>query len=137
MIMAIELYWDNDERTVMLCEVRDPWTWDDLFDMLNKIKKVTERSTVTVGAILDVADGFKIPGGSLFSPTAFENAKKMFKLGEGGTGPVVVVGASAFIKTVYNAALTIDRKALSHFAFAVTVDEARAHLSRVMQQPTL
>jgi ABC-type glycerol-3-phosphate transport system substrate-binding protein len=133
--MAIELYWDNDEQTVMLCEVRDPWTWDDLFDTLGKIKKVTDRSPVTIGAILDVSHGITIPGGSLFSPATFENAKKMIKMGEGGTGPIVVVGANPLIKAVYNAAGTIDRKALSNFAFVPTLDEARAHLERVMPTP--
>lgn len=132
--MAIELYWDNDERTIMLCEFRDPWTWDDLFGMLNKVKKVTDNSPVTVGAILDVSQGFKLPGGALFSPATFEKAKQIFKMGEGGSGPVVVVGASPFIKTVYNAAKTIDKNALNHFSFVQTVDQARTLLNEQLPQ---
>lgn len=132
--MASELYWDNDEKTVMLCEISDPWTWTQLFSTLEKIKSVTDRATHTIGAILDLTAGANIPGGSIFNPTVFGYAKKMFQMGEGGTGPIVVVGASPMIRTVYNAALTIDREKLAHFAFAKTLDEGRAIMDEKMRQ---
>ena len=37
--MGIELYWDNDEQTVMLCEVDRSWTWDEMDAVLDKVKK--------------------------------------------------------------------------------------------------
>ena len=132
--MAIELYWDNEEKNVMLCEISAPWTWEQLFVMLEKIKKVTDNSTQTIGAILDLSAGVNIPGGSIFNPTVFNYAKKMFQMGEGGTGPIVVVGASPMIRTVYNAALTIDRQKLSNFDFAKTLDEGRALMNTRIQQ---
>ncbi len=130
--MPIELYWDNDEQTVMLCEIRDPWTWDDLFATLEKMKKVTDRASYTIGAILDVTGGVKLPGGSLFSPATRDNALKMIKMGEGGSGPVVVVGASPMIKAIHTAALTLDRHAASHFRFVKTMDEARNLMAQML-----
>ncbi len=132
--MAIELFWDNDEKTVMLCEIKNPWTWNQLFSTLEKIKQVTDRSTHTIGAILDLTDGASVPGGSIFNPTTLGYAKKMFQMGEGGTGPIVVVGASPMIRTVYNAALTIDREKLSHFTFAKALDEGREIIYEKMRQ---
>ena len=129
--MAIELYWDNDERTVMLCEVRGDWTWEQMYDTFAKIKKATEKSSVTVAAILDISAGISIPGGSFFTPSAFDHAKTMLKMGESGTGPLVIVGASALIKGVYKTFTGMAQgKALSTISFADTADQARVHLSK-------
>ncbi|MBE2272313.1 MAG: hypothetical protein IAE80_29025, partial [Anaerolinea sp.] len=128
--MAIELYWDNDERTVMLCEVRGDWTWEQMYDMFTKIKKVTEKSPVTIAAILDISAGISIPGGSFFTPAAFDHAKNMLKMGENGTGPLVIVGANALIKGVYKTFTGMAQgSALNNISFADTADEARARLS--------
>lgn len=125
--MSIELYWDNDDQTVMLCEFPRKWTWDDMYAMLTKVKRVTDRSEREIGAILDVRQGVSIPGG-IFTPSTYEHAKQMLKMGEGGSGPVVVVGASPLIKTVANAVRTIDQQAVSNVSFVDTLDEARAIL---------
>ncbi|MDX2159965.1 MAG: hypothetical protein SF162_01445 [bacterium] len=132
--MGIELYWDNDERTVMLCEVRDPWTWEDLFTTLEKIKKITDRSETTIGAILDLTEGVTIPGGSIFNPTVFNHAKTMLQMGEGGTGPLVIVGVSPMIRTVFNAFRGMDREATSNITFTPSLDEGRRIMTGKMQQ---
>ena len=81
--MGIELYWDNDEQTVMLCEVDRSWTWEEMDAVLDKVKKVTDRSEYTIGAILDLRQGVHFPGGTIFTPTALSHARKMLKMGEG------------------------------------------------------
>lgn len=128
--MGIELYWDNDERTVMLCEITGSWTWDEMYQTLEKIKKVTDAADYEIGAILDVSQGISVPGGTIFTPTALEHAKRMLKMGEGGTGPVVIVGANPMIRTIYQTFHNLDRKALGNVRFAATVDEARAMLAQ-------
>ncbi|MBK8035006.1 MAG: hypothetical protein IPO91_20930 [Chloroflexi bacterium] len=128
--MAIELYWDNDERTVMLCEIRGDWTWEQMYETLGKIKKVTEKATSVIAAIIDISDGASIPGGSILTPAAFDHAKNMLKMGENGTGPMVIVGASPVIKTAYKMFTGMAQgKALSKIAFTDTTDQARAHLT--------
>lgn len=127
--MGIELYWDNDAQTVMLCEVDRTWTWDEMDVLLDKVKKVTDRSDHTIGAILDLRQGVHFPGGTIFTPTALAHARKMLKMGEGQQqGPVVVVGASPVIKTIYKTLQKMDPRGLSLVSFATTLDEARATL---------
>lgn len=128
--MAIELYWDNDERTVMLCEIRGDWTWEQLYDTLGKIKKVTEKATTTLAAIIDISDGATIPGGSFLTPSALDHAKTMLKMGESGTGPMVIVGAGSMIKTAYKLFTGMAQgEALSKISFVDTADQARARLA--------
>jgi len=136
--MAIELYWDNDERTVMLCEIRGDWTWEQMYDTLDKIKKVTDKVTTPVAAIIDISDGVSIPGGSFLTSAAFEHAKNMLKMGESGTGPMVIVGAGSVIKTAYKMFTGMAQgKALSNIAFTDTADQARAQLARFYQATTI
>lgn len=130
--MGVELYWDNDERTVLLMEIDGAWTWDELFAVLDKVKKVTAAASVELGAIIDVSAGAIFPGGSVFTPTALENARRMLKMGDGRMGPVVVAGANGLIRAVVNAAAQLDRSIAASVQFARTADEARALLAQRM-----
>jgi hypothetical protein len=125
--MGIELYWDNDEQTVMLMEVEGRWTWEELFETLSKVKKVTDRADYEIGAIVDMRDGMQIPGGSLFNPSNLENAKKVLQMGDDGTGPVVFVGKGV-VKTIYNSLRGMNPRASANIHFADSVDAARAYL---------
>lgn len=132
--MAIELYWDDDARTTMLMEIEGAWTWDEMYETAQKIKKVTDNATHEIAAILDVSRGATVPGGSIFNPQTLQHGRNMLKMGEGGTGPLIIVGANSFIRTIYNALYRLDKKALSHVQFADTVEAARALLAAQRKQ---
>ena len=127
--MSVELYWDNDEQTVMLLEFEGQWTWDELFEKLDVARKAGERADYEISAIVNAASGVHFPGGSLFKPVNLENAKKMLKMGAAGTGPVVIAGANPFIKTIYDTMSSLHKHATSKIYFAADVDEARLLLA--------
>lgn len=135
--MGIELYWDNDEQTIMLCEFEKSWTWDDLFATFDKIKKVTATRDHVIGAILDIGHGVKIPGGSIFNLETRNKAMQMLKMGGGEKGPMVIVGANSFIKAIYHAVGTIDSKAQDDIYFAKTLAEAREIMDRRLTQTSV
>lgn len=126
--MAIEIRWDNDAQTVIWCEFGREWTWDDMDATMLRVKGITDSAEREIAAIIDVRRGVNLPGGSLFTPAALNQAKKLLKLGEGGSGPVVVVGASPLIKSIYNTVRTLDKNGLSNVTFAESLDEARSLL---------
>ncbi|MCA9907748.1 MAG: hypothetical protein KC519_03800, partial [Anaerolineae bacterium] len=67
-----------------------------------------------------------------FSPTALANARQLLTLGDGSTGPVVIVGATTLIKLVYENFRGLDaRAATADVTFAATLDAARSHLAQV------
>ena len=126
--MGIQMNWDNAAQTVMRCTVDEQWTWDEMDDAMAKIKQITDSASQVIAAIIDVSKGVNIPGG-LFSPNTLNQAKKMMAMGESSTpGPVVIVGASSMIKTIYNMVRGMDKNGLSNVSFAATLDEARATL---------
>ena len=126
--MGVELYWDNDEQTVMLCEFAGKWTWEELFSTLGTVKKITDKADYEIAAIVDVRSGMNFPGGSLLSAEGMEQAKRLLKMGNEGTGPIVIVGANSVIRTVYNTVAGMNRRAISNITFADSVKEARQHL---------
>ena len=128
--MGIELYWNNDEQTVMLVEIQGAWTWDDMYDALYKVKRITDKSPIVLGAILDLTHGAPFPGGSPFNSTTFGHGKRVLKMGEGGTGPIAVVGAAPFFRKVFGVFLSMDREKLSHICFVDTLAEAEAFMAQ-------
>jgi hypothetical protein len=127
--VGIELYWDNDEQTIMLCEFDSKWTWEELFETLRTVKKVTDRADYEISAIVDVRAGINLPGGSLFNAQNMENVKKMMKMGDEGTGPIVIVSSSPVVRTLYNVAAGINRRAAANILFADSLSQARALLA--------
>jgi len=129
----IELYWDNDQQTVMLCTFAKGWTWAEMFETLDTIKKVTDQRDYEIGAIVDVSRGISVPGGSVFSADTREKAKKMLAMGADGKGPIAIVGAGGMIKAVARGFEMLDRTALQDVYFVDTLNAARRALAERMQ----
>jgi hypothetical protein len=123
--MAIDLYWDDDEQTVILCEFKNGWTWDDLHAALTTIKRLSADRNRVFGAIIDVRKGLNIPGGSIFNREALANFQKMTSLGAGGKGPVVILGMNGMIKTIFDTVKKMDSKTVSDVYFADTMPDAQ------------
>ena len=123
--MSVDLYWDNDEQTIVLCEFSKGWTWEALFGALNKIKSLTQNRADTVGAIVDMSNGLGVPNGSLFSTETRDKAKQMLQMSADGKGPIAIVGANGAIKLVSKAFALLDKNALKDVYFVDSVDEAR------------
>jgi len=123
--MSVDLYWDNDEQTIILCEFSKGWTWEALFGALNKVKTITQSRSDTVGAIVDMSRGLGVPNGSLFSIETRDKAKQMLQMSADGKGPIAIVGANGAIKLVSKAFALVDKNALKDVYFVDSVDEAR------------
>lgn len=133
--MSIDLYWDNDEQTVMLAEFGQEWDWDELYTMLSTIKRLAAERGRLFGAIVDVRGGLQVPGGTIFTPEALKQFRRMMALNQSGEkGPVVIVGMNGMIKTVFDAIKRIDKNVVKDVFFAETMDDARDQIYRVMAQ---
>jgi hypothetical protein len=75
--MKIDLYWDNEEQTMMLCEFQAGWTWEDLMAVLNTVKRLSEEREQVFGALIDLTNGMTLPGGSIFNAEGLKNFQKI------------------------------------------------------------
>ncbi|MCL4256256.1 MAG: hypothetical protein KJ043_21035 [Anaerolineae bacterium] len=133
--MSVDLYWDNDEQTIILCEFSKGWTWEALFGALNKVKTITQSRSDTVGAIVDMSRGLGVPNGSLFSIETRDKAKQMLQMSADGKGPIAIVGANGVIKLVSKAFALVDKNALKDVYFVDSADEARQVLAKRLAMP--
>jgi hypothetical protein len=128
--MGIELYWDDDDLSTLLCVFDGRWDWRELTATLKTIKQITEDVEHEVAAIIDLRKGMHLPGGALFNAQNLENVKALLRMGEQGTGPILIVGANKLVHTVYDAIRTMDRSAVAKVSFADSLKQARALLNQ-------
>jgi hypothetical protein len=126
--MKIDLYWDNEDQTMLLCEFQSGWTWDDLFAVLKTVKKLSEERQQVFGALIDLTKGMTLPGGSIFNAEALNNFQKILQLGGNGKGPVAVIGAGSMVRMVVDAIRRVNASVVDDVVFAATLDEGRALL---------
>jgi hypothetical protein len=132
--MAIELYWDDDEQTVMLCHFPKTWTWDEMFETLHTIKQVTDQRDYEIGAIVNVSRGITVPGGSIFSAQTREKARRMLAMSADGKGPIAIIGANGMLRTVAKGFNMLDKSAMDDVYFVDDIDEARKIMARRLDQ---
>lgn len=126
--MAIDLFWDNNEQTVFLVEFNGKWTWDDLNAVLKTTTRISKERGQLMGAILDLRKGLSLPGGSIFNRDGLNQFKELIQMSNSGqdNGPVVIVGMSGMIQTIFDTVTKMDRKAAQSVHFASSMSEARA-----------
>jgi hypothetical protein len=130
--MSIELHWDNDQQTVMRCDFSADWTWDELFAALEQVRQIASGREDKIGAIIDVSSEAGLPGG--LGAEALQHVETMLAAGaEEKRGPVVVAGASPFLKSLVEILATLSSHATTDVYFADTLDEARAIMTRRME----
>src|SRR5688572_30356045 len=107
--MAIELYWDDDEQTVMLAEFTGNWSWEELHKVLSAIKRISAERGRSFGAILDLRGGLHLP--NVFNKEGLEQFQKLLSLNDGGTekGPMVILGMNKLVKLIFDAVGNVDK----------------------------
>lgn len=139
--MSIDLFWDDDEQTTFLVEFHGDWTWDELNAVIKTTNRLSQERQQVLGAILDLREGLQIPGGSIFNREGLNQFRELISMSNSGqeNGPVVIVGMSGMIKTVFDAVTKLDRDATQSIYFATTMDEAcdvmRAKLEKQQSSP--
>jgi hypothetical protein len=134
-VMAIDLYWDDAEQTVILAEFNEQWSWDDLYAMFNTVKRLSKEKGRVLGAIVDVRDGFHLPGGTIFNRQGLDNFRKISTMNDGEQkGPVVVLGMNSMVRSVFNAVSNFDKSLMSDVQFANTMEEAQQLIYAAVQR---
>lgn len=126
--MGIDLYWDDEQLTTLLCVFDGRWTWQELFAVIHTIQQITEDVAHPVGAIIDVRKGSAFPGGNLLSLENLENAKKLLSMGDGKAGHMVIVGATPLIRSAHSTLKGINPHTMQNVTFLDTVRQAREYL---------
>lgn len=134
--MGIDLYWDDDNLTTLLCVFDGRWTWDELYKTLQTVKRITDDVEHEVSAIIDMRKGLQFPGGSIFNAQGLEFAKQVLKMSDGKSGPMVIVGANRMVRSAHDTMSGFNRSSVSKVFFTDTVQQARDHLDAMRIERT-
>lgn len=126
--MSIQVDWDNDAQTIIRYCFGSRWTWDDLFRALDTVEQMSASVPHQVDAIIDFSKADLMPSGSIFSFNGQQQAQKLAKKANKARGIIVIAGANAFIRTVFDTFRKFNPNAASGVHFSDSVTAARSYL---------
>ncbi len=95
--MAMNVMWDNPEKTTILYTIHGRWTWDELYQTLDQGRDLMDTvSHDKVDFIVDMTDCKLLPDNAL-SHFARMSSKPHPK-----SGRMVMAGATSFIRALLN-----------------------------------
>ncbi len=120
--MNIKVSWDNDDKNVIRYDFEGPWTWADFRIAAEEAFAMTRSVEHTVDTISNFYPGVLLPANAMFQfRRIMEDAPK-------NRGVNVIVGSSAFIRTMVMMFSRINRNLGRRLIVVDKIEQARAVL---------
>ena len=122
--MGITVQWDNSEQTIIRFAYVGNWSFGDLFDAMNDARTLMDTVDHPVHGIIDMRESKLMPNGAL------SLGRNVTMRKHPNQGRSVIVGASGFVRTLYDVYRKVYRTTFdeSAYAFANSMEEARQNL---------
>jgi hypothetical protein len=129
--VAVEIHWDNPEKTVVRMEMIGRWTWEEAYTGSKVGYEMLDSVPHRVNIIIDLRQSKGIPVNSL------THARSMIGRRHLRTGLTVFVGANDLFINLWNVFCRVygvfARPA--EFTFAKSVEDAYAIFDRLKAEP--
>ena len=121
--MAIQVFWHDEGKQLIRCDVNGRWTWDDLQKALRQTIGMMDSVQHKVDFIIDLRGGSFMANPLSILAQAQSVATPETHPNE---GVKVVIGANGLVRTVYDGyrRITTSMGKNQVFQFANTMDEA-------------
>ena len=119
--MGITVVWDNPEQTILRYIYNGQWNLDNFYIALQESRDMMDTVNHRVGLIIDVQNSKLVPNGVL------SHGKNVALRKHPNQGLSVIVGASGFVRTLFDVYKKVYRSSFdeSGYAFTATLDDAR------------
>jgi hypothetical protein len=126
--MSITVVWDNPEQTIIRYIYNGQWSLDNFYQALQESREMMDTVNHRVGLIIDVQNSKLVPNGVL------SHGKNVSLRKHANQGKSIIVGASGFVRTLFDVYKKVYRTSFDEtaYAFASTLDDARSIL---LEQP--
>lgn len=128
--MTIFVRWDSDVHDILYFAIEQNWTWPKLQE---QIDAAIDLARHPVPVILDLRTWVGLPSSNLFLPDNLPQAKKLIARNVQRQTPIVVVGADADARMLYDCLRMMDSRVGRQVYFTETLDEARDFLHQQQQ----
>lgn len=121
--MSVTADWvDSQERTIIHFDYRDKWTWEDVFEQIEKSQQMMDTVSHKVATIIDLTHSHKLPTdamdaiGKIFDRAIHPNDSTI----------IVFLNAETLTKAMLDLIAISDPQAVNfrEFIHAKTLDEA-------------
>jgi hypothetical protein len=125
--------WDNEEKTVILIELKGEWTWEDFKASSQRLLEMLDERQTVIDIITRVHENSHVPASMV---THFPSIVRMNLLRNPYLGSFVVVGASPLTVTMLGMFNRVYGQRISKTYTAQSVEEARATIDALRRART-
>ena len=118
--MAIEVYWDKKDKTIICARLIDNWTWEDYSTASQKMLDMAREVDYRVDMITDLRQSGPIPRGSASAHILRSREQKPANF-----GVTVLVGADVFLRALLEVFDRVYGKKVPRSLLVQTTAEAR------------
>jgi hypothetical protein len=132
--MAIQVYWEDDSKTIVRYDFEGTWTWDDLYKVFYQALAMETSVSHRVDVILDMRQSGRIPHNAL------THIKNISDKEPPNIGLSVFVTSNRFLISLYNVGIKFYNKIGYYFRLTSTIEEAHALIAQdreLQRQPSL
>ena len=123
--MSIIVRWDSEEQDTLYFAIEQDWTWPQLHQ---QIDCAIDLAGHPVPVILDLRTWVGLPSSNLFLPNNLPQAKTLIAGNAQRQTPLVVVGADADARMLYDCLRMMDSRVGWQVYFTETLEQARDFL---------
>lgn len=125
--MSIKVLWDDTDKTIIRYMYEGRWTWDDFQNAYVEAKVMLDEVNHKVALIIDVRNSSLLPNGIL------SRAKNQSRTRHPNEDTVVIVGANAFVRAIYDVMRNLYSDAIQKrgYYLASTLEEAHTLLANL------
>jgi hypothetical protein len=130
MAMGCTIRWDDPEQTILLCEIDDPWTWEEFTSTVKQQIAMMETVDHRVHTIFHIkSPRLNIHGG------AISHLKRLMEMTHPNEDQHLIVGAPGLIRSLISTLHKVYglRQLVESYRFVATLDEAYEFLKQYEQ----
>jgi hypothetical protein len=128
--MSVKVVWDDEQHTALRYDLEGRWTWDEFYAAFNEGKAMMEGSAHTVHFILNAMDNLSK---GYVPPGALSHVASLNRNAPPNAGITVAVGGNTLGKIFHGMIARIYPKIAKRYAFADSLEEARAMIAQRRQ----
>ena len=126
--MPTQVYWDNPDKTIIVREMTDDWTWEDYGKAIGEVHQMLSEVDHVVDITVDCRGTYKLPQGAL---QKLANSNRRYPQ---NIGQQVIVATSYFLEIFAKMVQQYMPHMRHLFTYVNTVDEAYQHIDESRTQ---
>ena len=122
--MAINVEWDNPEKTIICYHFEERWTWEEFFEARRHAQSIISGVTHNVGVIMNTPPNIVLPSNLLtHSLTSLRHRHP-------NTVIIVFIAGKSFLNMMISLMTKMSHLASDSMVMAANMDEARAIIAK-------